>query len=392
MMSQPVEHTRSSTAASEGSEKQRSPCLWRVLVRRASDATGIVATPSPSILRSPSSSSISETRKQSHGGATNSEGSPHTQTKERGASEAENRQRARPQPTKAVAQDSPATPNPHLSRKDRRVVQDMLWKIARKLHQTVPRSPPTTGNNPVKLKSCLELPHFLWVWRCKSDGESGNTAPQLYLRTLPLRHGDLRVESWWQSCRYRVAHLQMSSEPAGSEGNHSATCRATFTFDEAKNSHWWHRDRTTSAIVIAKTARPPPTDSDKGADKGAKRRFLKAFLEDVQMLGNEAKIYDVFPAALMGYKEARSHAGVWSKPRTKLVDDPDSALVPKFYGYYTPYEPPATLTTGLHGLKTGKKGGQQRYKAEIRSPILLIEDCGNEIKTYGLTKRDRCVA
>ncbi|RDX47179.1 hypothetical protein OH76DRAFT_1354825 [Lentinus brumalis] len=103
------------------------------------------------------------------------------------------------------------------------------------------------------------------------------------------------------------------------------------------------------------------------------------------MLDNEAELYDAFPPALVGCKEVQySDTCYFTKSTsTYLVDDPGSALVPKFYGFYVPYEP-AVPATSVRGSSY-----RQPITGEV-SPILLIEDCGTEIRAHKQSDRERC--
>ncbi len=265
---------------------------------------------------------------------------------------------------------------PRLSWKDKRDVEGRLWEVASSLSRTTPSSPPSC-EVPASLKRYLrdvDLPHCLWVWGCGS-GDSGPTEPKLYVRRLPVCPEDLRLGAW-KGPRTRVAHLRMSSQAAGSEGGHSTTCRAQFTFDEARS--WWSRKKVYSATVIAKTARPL-IDSQG-------RRSRRKYQEDLRMLDNEAELYDAFPPALVGCKEVQYSDTCYFRKSTStyLVDDPGSALVPKFYGFYVPYEP-AVPATSVRGSSY-----RQPITGEV-SPILLIEDCGTEIRAHKQSDRERCV-
>ncbi|KAI0690022.1 hypothetical protein C8T65DRAFT_730919 [Cerioporus squamosus] len=340
----------------------------------------MVAVPSLSVLLTYSEpSGIPGPTEQSCEGSTVAEVAENTSTKERVAG----CRRGHPRSKTPAVRIGPVAPR--LSRDDERVAQGKLWEIAREQLRATPSVSPTC-ENPAPLKRYLkdaELPHFLWVWGC-GGGEHRGAVPTLYVRKLPMRPRDLQLGTWREPSA-RVAHLRMSSQPAGTEGGHSTTCRAEFIIDELRSR--WSRERAVHGMsVIAKAARPL-TDSDD------KRRSRREYQRDLRMLENEAEIYDAFPPSLMGCEEV-VYSDTFSfrcrrRSRTYLVDDPGSALVPKFYGYYVPYEP-GVAATRLHGGQgVGAGPHRKNFRGAELSPILLMEDCGKEIRTYGHTDRER---
>lgn len=89
-----------------------------------------------------------------------------------------------------------------------------------------------------------------------------------------------------------------------------------------------------------------------------------------EMLLNEAKIYNAFPREM---QEGSS-------------DTPP--IVPKFYGYYVP------SLEGFDGYaddaKFSKKERERiRTMLEYITPILLLEACGKEIRTWALSSTNR---
>ena len=88
------------------------------------------------------------------------------------------------------------------------------------------------------------------------------------------------------------------------------------------------------------------------------------------MLRNEAKIYDAFPHDLQGG---------------------DIPIVPKFYGYYTPYIKASDQANNGNGSGNLDKDEWTRETIPrcMTVPILLLEACGEAVNEYSLSESGR---
>ncbi|TFK88182.1 hypothetical protein K466DRAFT_598875 [Polyporus arcularius HHB13444] len=232
---------------------------------------------------------------------------------------------------------------------------------------SIPKSLPYSGGWRIStLKRFLrhdEFPHFLLTSEVlllfrRSDGDGSMTPP------------------------LRVAYLDMDTPLAGS-GHHARPRRAHLRFEEVDSSgasKGWCR-----AKVIGKTARRPQEHKPQSYCK---------YEEDVRMLQHEATLYDAFPRALM------------------------EEVVPKFFGYYTPYQSSASAGPHVPDVKERRSHVEEansRYTAPVDasrsssapvglakapskprdtvpdslSPVLLIEDCGDALDSPSITPRER---
>ncbi|EPQ53121.1 hypothetical protein GLOTRDRAFT_79187 [Gloeophyllum trabeum ATCC 11539] len=89
------------------------------------------------------------------------------------------------------------------------------------------------------------------------------------------------------------------------------------------------------------------------------------------LIRNEARTYDKFPQHL---QEEWCGYNLVTPIRYPV---PVGAVVPKFYGYYEPFE---------------QHAGPHKAEWEKRSPILLLEECGSPIepKNFSLDERAEC--
>ena len=89
-----------------------------------------------------------------------------------------------------------------------------------------------------------------------------------------------------------------------------------------------------------------------------------------EMLLNEAKIYNAFPHDLQGG---------------------DVPVVPKFYGYYTPYIEVSDRVDNGNGSGNLDKDEWTRETMPkcMIAPILLLEACGKAVCTRSLSDSDR---
>ncbi|PCH41256.1 hypothetical protein WOLCODRAFT_137276 [Wolfiporia cocos MD-104 SS10] len=140
----------------------------------------------------------------------------------------------------------------------------------------------------------------------------------------------------------RVAHLHLSVRHRMGVGHHSLVYRAALTPPDPLTAH-----SPGGRVTVA-----------------AKMSFPKESARD--MLENEAKMYNIFPKHLMedwsGYYLVTPHK----------FPVPADAVVPKFFGYYVPVDDETSKGSSLG-----------------RSPILLLEECGEPIKVEKLSPDER---
>ena len=142
----------------------------------------------------------------------------------------------------------------------------------------------------------------------------------------------------------RVAHLNLASAPLIGQGHHSYVYRARFRLPEPLTA----RSPSGEVTVAAKVA----------VDESEARGLLE----------NEGKTYNQFPKHLM-----EDWCGLNLVPPLKNPV-PVRAVVPKFYGYYKrDFE-------GVDGSDD---------KNPDASPILLIEECGNQFDFSAYTPAQR---
>ncbi len=254
---------------------------------------------------------------------------------------------------------------------------------------SIPKSLPYSGGWRISTLTRFlrhdEFPHFLWV-----SGYSRSGLPKLYIRLLPRLTSEVLLlfrrsdGDGSMTPPLRVAYLDMDTPLAGS-GHHARPRRAHLRFEEVDSSgasKGWCR-----AKVIGKTARRPQEHKPQSYCK---------YEEDVQMLQHEATLYDAFPRALM------------------------EEVVPKFFGYYTPYQSSASAGPHAPDVKEGRshvEEAKSRYTAPVDasrsssapvglaktpskprdavdslSPVLLMEDCGDALDSPSITPRERCAS
>jgi hypothetical protein len=118
-----------------------------------------------------------------------------------------------------------------------------------------------------------------------------------------------------------------------------------------------------SEVVLAPLTFPSTTP--KPSVRGAVAVKLSNPYDDArEMLLNEAKIYNAFPHDLQGG---------------------DVPVVPKFYGFYTPY-----IDNGNGSGNLDKEEWTREMMPErLIMPILLLEACGKAVRTHSLSHSGR---
>ncbi|KAK7676084.1 hypothetical protein QCA50_020955 [Cerrena zonata] len=117
---------------------------------------------------------------------------------------------------------------------------------------------------------------------------------------------------------------------------------------------------------------PLTTYNSASARPGTVRVMAKVAIQDVsarKLLNNEGEIYNSFP---QHFSEEYCGFHILTPEMRTLV--PSVAVTPKFFGYYIPSDGGDTALTPTW---------------EQRSPILLIEDCGEQISIGDMTPEDR---
>ncbi|KAJ7627523.1 hypothetical protein DFH06DRAFT_728746 [Mycena polygramma] len=139
------------------------------------------------------------------------------------------------------------------------------------------------------------------------------------------------------------------SAPCIGQGSHSAVYQAHLILDE--------RFRLATQQSTSEVSRPVRVAAKIPANNDY----------DLTMLENEAQTYTAFPEHLSedwsGFNAIGEAVSSYTNGRV-----PATAVVPKFYGYFVPYEQ----------LETGRA-----------RPILLLEDCGRPIEPRHLKPQDR---
>jgi len=136
-----------------------------------------------------------------------------------------------------------------------------------------------------------------------------------------------------------IAHLHLSPEHRVGVGHHSVVYCAPLQLPSGLTTYKSSSARPGTVKVVAKVAFP-------------ERRPRS-------LLRNEGTVYDSFPQHM-----SEEYCGWHLLSPFMHSPAPSTAIVPKFFGYYVPIDPP-NAPKGKIWLK--------------RSPILLMEDCGSPI-------------
>jgi hypothetical protein len=126
-----------------------------------------------------------------------------------------------------------------------------------------------------------------------------------------------------------------------------------------------HHSRVFLAPLTFPSTTPSP--SVRGA---VAAKLSKPHRDARKMLLNEAKIYSAFPHDLQGG---------------------DVPVVPKFYGYYTPYIEESDWVNNENGSGNVDKDEWTREMMPecMMTPILLLEACGKAVRTCSLSDSGR---
>lgn len=170
--------------------------------------------------------------------------------------------------------------------------------------------------------------------------------PIVYKRVFPKLARDTTIDGHHDSFHVtpRVAHLHLAQQNRCGVGNHSLVHRAPLTLPEPLTAH----SRNGRVRVAAKSA------------------FASASARE--MLRKEAKLYDAFPRHLM-----EDWCGFNIVTPGLMHPVPVGPVVPKLYGYYVPVK----IVDGKEVLCEEISGA--------RSPILLLEECGEPVKPEKFT-------
>ncbi|KAK0190009.1 hypothetical protein F5146DRAFT_932026 [Armillaria mellea] len=171
----------------------------------------------------------------------------------------------------------------------------------------------------------------------------------------PFHWTPTKEERYAASASRRIATLNLSGAPRLGKGSHSVVLKAALRL-------------------------PTPLTTQTGdscVSVAAKLALINS--ADRELLENEGRIYDAFPGHLQ-----ESYCGY------NLVDPmvhpvPVGACVPKFFGYYVPVQEGKEAARRRKTLQRIK----ERCRWGVRSPILLLEECGAPIEPEQLSEDER---
>lgn len=193
-------------------------------------------------------------------------------------------------------------------------------------------------------------PHFVTSATEKTYGYTPHAnskgPPAVYKRVFPEVIRTARVEKFLTELNNlpSVAHLHLAQQNRFGVGNHSLVHHAPLTLPKPLTAH----SRNGRVMVAAKSAFSRPSARE--------------------LLQNEAKIYNWFPKHLMEDWCGYNHVSPVKDPV------PVRPVVPKFYGYYVPVR-----------VVDGKEVLCDEIK-DFRSPILLMEECGQPVDPEDFTE------
>lgn len=173
--------------------------------------------------------------------------------------------------------------------------------------------------------------------------------PKRYKRVFPVLDGDAA-----SSENPRVAHITLEPHSLLGVGNHSYVYRAPLTLPPPLTA----RTPSGKVTVAAKLAMP--------------RASARA------LLTNEARIYDTMPRH---FQEDWSGFNLVSPIKYPV---PVGAVAPKFFGWYLPEDDNAHENT-----KSASEDDEGEERCSGRSPILLLEECGEPIRPHKFTLDER---
>lgn len=176
------------------------------------------------------------------------------------------------------------------------------------------------------------------------DDVPSTPAPVLYERLWPP--SDPFVDA---KLKRNIAQLYLSPNNEAGTGHHSVVYAAPFRLPPPLTTYNSASSRPGTVRVMAKVA--------------LQNRLAR------ELLDNEGEIYNSFPQHL---SEEYCGLHLLTPEMTSLV--PSAAVTPKFFGYYIPIEGQETRDTPTW---------------EHRSPILLVEDCGEPISASQMCYEDR---
>lgn len=193
-------------------------------------------------------------------------------------------------------------------------------------------------HDPFDLSTGIMIPNSFY------DNVPSTSAPVLYERLWPPSNpfADTKLNR-------NVAQLYLSPNNEAGTGHHSVVYAAPLRLPPPLTTYNSASSRPGTVRVMAKVA--------------LQNRLAR------ELLDNEGEIYNSFPRHL---SEEYCGLHLLTPEMTSLV--PSAAVTPKFFGYYIPIEGQETLGTPTW---------------ERRSPILLVEDCGEPISASQMCYEDR---